>query len=356
MSQVYISNPNGIYDGYYLDHLVVLDHGWKAQTFTPDFAFVLDSINVKGWQTGLFDGDITFSICTTDESGKPTSTVLGATTVEASSFSASPTPSIENIVFSPRIPLEAGVKYAIEVSSFDGDASNYIVWYGWMWGSTYAGGKAWECLESEGYAWKVNAAVYDFYFECCGNIAPGITSQDPSVDTTVEEGSIASLSVVATGDPAPEYQWKKDDVGLSGETNSTLSFTADRTDTGTYKCRVYNVLGEVYSNPVILTVQYIEITVQPGNITVAKGQLAAFTVIAIGIPAPSYQWYKGDQILSGKTSSSLSFYCDFADAGSYQCKVSNVVDDVWSSSATLTVVSNPWRYNIFKLQSDIDRN
>jgi len=99
------------------------------------------------------------------------------------------------------------------------------------------------------------------------------------------------------------------------------------------------------------------ITDQPDNTIVSKGQLASFTIAATGIPAPSYQWYKGDQILAGKTSSSLSFYCDYADAGSYKCYVYNGVGDgVYSSSATLTVITNPWRYNLFKLQSDFDRN
>jgi hypothetical protein len=99
-----------------------------------------------------------------------------------------------------------------------------------------------------------------------------------------------------------------------------------------------------------------EITDQPDSITVSKGQLASFTIAAIGTPLPTYQWCKDENPISGKTTSTLTFYCDFADAGSYTCIVTNAVGSATSDPATLTVVSNPWRYNLFKLQSDIDRN
>jgi hypothetical protein len=188
---------------------------------------------------------------------------------------------------------------------------------------------------------------------------PEITDQ--SSDTTVDEEDPVSLFVTATGNPDPEYEWWFDggegyDL-ITGETNSTLDFTAGRTDAGYYKCRAYNIVGEDWSDPIELTVQYLEITDQSGDITVAAGQLASFSVTAIGVPTPSYQWYKGVQILAGEMGPSLSFYCNFADAGSYKCYVDNGVGEAVSSdSATLTVVDNPWRYNLFKLQSDVDRS
>ncbi len=167
---------------------------------------------------------------------------------------------------------------------------------------------------------------------------------DQSSDTTVNEGDPVSLFVTATGNPDPSYQWYFDDGGgydlMPGETNSTLSFTADRTDAGHYKCRAYNVVGEDWSDPIELTVQYLEITVQPSSIIVAVGRLASFSITAMGVPAPTYQWYKDDVILPGETNSSLSFYCNFGDAGSYTCKVTNVVGEETSDPATLDVIGD----------------
>lgn len=98
------------------------------------------------------------------------------------------------------------------------------------------------------------------------------------------------------------------------------------------------------------------ITYQPDSITVAKGQLASFSITAVGAPTPSYQWYKDDIELTGKTNSTLSFYADYGDAGTYKCRAYNVAGEVYSDPATLTVTTNPWRYNLFRLQSDIDRS
>ena len=146
------------------------------------------------------------------------------------------------------------------------------------------------------------------------------------------------------------------DYGLiSGETNSDLSFIANRTDTGFYKCKVYNIVGEIGSDPIALTVQYLEIIAQSGNIIISVGQLASFSVTVIGVPSPEYQWYKNDEELSGEISSTLSFYCSYADAGSYKCKIHNVVDEIYSDEVILTVVPNKYRYNLFDFQIDLGR-
>ena len=114
---------------------------------------------------------------------------------------------------------------------------------------------------------------------------------DQSDDTIVEEGNLVNLFVTATGVPTPEYQWYKNDILLDGEINDTLSFISNRTDAGTYKCKVYNTEGEVYSDPIVLTVQYLEVTAQSDNQAVNEGESVNLFVIATGIPEPEYQWY-----------------------------------------------------------------
>jgi hypothetical protein len=83
--------------------------------------------------------------------------------------------------------------------------------------------------------------------------APVITTDlEPAV--SVETDKTLELTVVAEGKDL-EYQWYKDNQELAGETNATYTkdnVTAD--DEGTYKVRVRNQCGEVYSTECVVTV------------------------------------------------------------------------------------------------------
>jgi hypothetical protein len=181
-------------------------------------------------------------------------------------------------------------------------------------------------------------------------IPPLITDQ--SGDTTVNEGSGVNFYVTATGQPTPSYQWYFEDILIPGETNSTLSFTADRNDAGTYTCRVYNVAGEDWSDPIELTVQYLEITGQSSDTTIALGQLISLFVTAGGIPSPTYQWYKGDVLIPGETGATLAFYIEYSDVGVYKCAVTNVVGTIWSNPINVNVTANPYTYRLLNHQLD----
>lgn len=83
-----------------------------------------------------------------------------------------------------------------------------------------------------------------------GNVLPEITDQSSS--QTVFYGQEVNLFVTATGEPTPSYQWYKNDVIIAGETDSTM--TIYPTSTATYRCRVYNIVGEDWSDPIVLTI------------------------------------------------------------------------------------------------------
>jgi thiol-disulfide isomerase/thioredoxin len=84
---------------------------------------------------------------------------------------------------------------------------------------------------------------------------PAITAQ-PS-DQTAFLGGTATFSVTATGVPAPEYQWEKNDKQILGATGSKLDVTnVQLTDEGTtYKVTVRNASGSVTSGRAALHVQ-----------------------------------------------------------------------------------------------------
>ncbi|MCL6560098.1 MAG: immunoglobulin domain-containing protein, partial [Firmicutes bacterium] len=90
------------------------------------------------------------------------------------------------------------------------------------------------------------------------------------------------------------------------------------------------------------------ITTQPSNQTVTAGQTASFTVTVTGDAPLTYQWKKdGNNLsdggnISGATTATLTVSnAQAADAGSYTCFVSNVVGNVTSNAATLTVNAAP---------------
>src|SRR5688572_23842153 len=110
---------------------------------------------------------------------------------------------------------------------------------------------------------------------------------------TVDFGQSASFVVSANGDPAPEFQWRFNDVPLSGETNATLVIgSAEMSDAGGYSVIVSNLHGIAISDTATLTVvaEAPVITVHPTNFVTQAGQNISMEVIAFGTPEPGYQW------------------------------------------------------------------
>jgi hypothetical protein len=172
-------------------------------------------------------------------------------------------------------------------------------------------------------------------------VAPTITTQP--VSQTVAPGAAATFTVVATGSPAPTYQWSKGSTAISGATSATYTIpSAQTTDAGTYSVAVTNSAGTLTSSGATLTVSSGNvaptISTQPANVTVTVGSPATFTVVATGTPAPTYQWSKGSSVISGATSATYTIpTAATGDAGSYLVTVTNSAGSVTSSAATLTV-------------------
>lgn len=100
-------------------------------------------------------------------------------------------------------------------------------------------------VTSNAAALTVNPAVV--------NVAPAITTQPQGRTVTAPAGT--SITVVATGSPAPTYQWYKNGTAIAGATSSALNFAATTTnDSGSYTVQVTNIAGSVTSSPAMLTV------------------------------------------------------------------------------------------------------
>jgi uncharacterized membrane protein len=85
------------------------------------------------------------------------------------------------------------------------------------------------------------------------NVAPTI-SQQPQ-DLNVNQGSSAAFSVVATGTPAPAYQWRFNGTNISGATASSYVLAhVEPENAGSYSVVVTNVAGSVTSSNAMLAV------------------------------------------------------------------------------------------------------
>jgi sugar lactone lactonase YvrE len=83
-----------------------------------------------------------------------------------------------------------------------------------------------------------------------------------------------------------------------------------------------------------------QITTQPQSQTVNEGMSVLFTVGAMGVPAPTYQWYFGDVAIGGATSTTYSLaVVQTTNAGNYTVTVTNSAGSVTSNAAALTVLS-----------------
>lgn len=170
----------------------------------------------------------------------------------------------------------------------------------------------------------------------------------PAIETqpeprTIATGASFSLSVSASGPGPLVYQWYRDNATIEGATSATYAVvSATPADAGSYRVVVTNAYGATSSASasVSLVAQPPSIQTEPTSLTVAPGARASFTVGAGGSAPLGYQWYRGTELLSGKTSATLVIEpVGPADAGDYRVVVSNPYGSVESVAATLSVTT-----------------
>ena len=170
---------------------------------------------------------------------------------------------------------------------------------------------------------------------------PVITQQPQS--QTVNAGSSASFSVLATNNPPFTYQWYKNGSVLTNATNLTFTINqVTQNDAGNYSVWVRNIVGwrAVISSNATLTVNLTlpVITTQPQGQSLAAGSALSLNVQATNNPPFTYQWYFNNAVLQGETNSALVYTPAYTnDSGSYRVTVSNAYGSANSSVASVFV-------------------
>ena len=91
-------------------------------------------------------------------------------------------------------------------------------------------------------------------------------------------GESVVLSVVATGNPSPRYQWRRNNIILAGQTSSTLNLTnVSFVNAGLYSAVVFNGFGSVTSSNASLSVYWLP-TAESGSFEVDEDASADFVL------------------------------------------------------------------------------
>jgi hypothetical protein len=176
-------------------------------------------------------------------------------------------------------------------------------------------------------------------------VAPAFTTHPQNQSATV--GTNVSFTSVASGSPAPTYQWRKDAVNIPGATSANLALNNVQLDAAAiYTVVATNSAGSATSNGATLTVTAAPaaptFTQQPQSQSVSVGADVTFTVAANGTPAPTFQWRKNGVNIAGATGATLELDNVQLDAaGTYTVVATNSAGSATSSGAVLTVTTAP---------------
>lgn len=197
-----------------------------------------------------------------------------------------------------------------------------------------------------------------------GNVAPGFTT-NLQATATVAAGGNTSFTVVASGGPAPTYQWQSSPDGVnwtnlsnsstySGVTTATLGITdATTTMNPYYRCVATNTSGSLPSATLDLTVTTTapNFTTNPTDQSAPSGGTVTFTVAASGNPPPTFQWQVSSDggttwtalsdggIYSGTATNTLTItgVSSAIENYQYRCEATNVGGSPYSTAATFTL-------------------
>ncbi|MBE2214634.1 MAG: family 43 glycosylhydrolase [Opitutaceae bacterium] len=171
------------------------------------------------------------------------------------------------------------------------------------------------------------------------NTAPAFVTQ-PTASTTITAGDTLALTSLASGEPAPTYQWLKDGTAIDGATDRSFTIAkATAGDAGTYTVVATNSAGSATSTAAAVVVNVPpRITAHPASLTQPAGSAATLTVAATGTGVLGYQWFKGAVAVEGATASSLAFAAlTTGDAADYTVTVTDSGGTTTSRIARIVV-------------------
>ena len=212
------------------------------------------------------------------------------------------------------------------------------------------------------------AGLHGWQFRCLVTDKNGTTPSDPATlkvapkfttqpkNASAQVGNVAKFTVVATGKGPLKYQWQSrkysscawSNSGQPGAKTATLEVTATAGLHGwQFRCVVTDANGQNWGSATATLSVSPKFTTQPKNTSVQVGNVAKFTVAAIGKAPLKYQWQSrknssAEWTNSGQPGAKTATLQVTATAGlngwQFRCVVTDANGKSWGSApATLTV-------------------
>ncbi len=160
---------------------------------------------------------------------------------------------------------------------------------------------------------------------------------------TVCAGQPTAFSVVAGGTDIT-YQWRRNGEPILGATGPQYVIPATYVENmGDFDCVVTAICGEpAVSAAATITVHRAPTVLgSTGDVTICRGQVASFSVEAIG-EGLTYQWRKNGTPIEGATKPTFNLTAQPYSAGAYDCVVSGICEPSSTTEpARLTVNLDP---------------
>lgn len=183
-----------------------------------------------------------------------------------------------------------------------------------------------------------------------GSGAPTLQVQSQPQRQQVIVGSSATFRVVATGSPAPTYQWLRNGETIPGATAATYTRpNVQFADAGLYSVIVTSgtlsftsATAQLQVFPVGTPIPPIVILAQPTDREVAVGESVVFDVEVAGVSSPTYQWRRDGNIIAGATAARFTLpSAQLSDAGVYTLTITEGANTASTIGSRLTVFAAP---------------
>ena len=169
----------------------------------------------------------------------------------------------------------------------------------------------------------------------------------PPTNSFARIGANTPFTVSAVGNGRLSYQWRFNDVNISGAASASLIITnTQTTNAGFYSVAITDSVGTILTPPVTLTMLINPIiVVGPISQSVVVGQAVTLSVMATGSPLPfNYEWRRGSVSVASNTINVFeNFYRFIASNGvstqSYRVIVRNLANSSGSANMLCNVIT-----------------
>lgn len=171
-----------------------------------------------------------------------------------------------------------------------------------------------------------------------------ITISSQPAAQVVNPGTSPVFSVVASSVLPLTYQWRKNGVNLSGETNPTLTLASvTAASSGDYSVVISSTAGSITSAAAKLTVRDAPaVLTWPAGGTYLTGSGISLTVDFVALEPATFEWFRNGVLVSGQITNVLNIPAPTAaDSGAYTLRITNGLGIVTSPPILVNVVPSP---------------